>query len=86
LTTPVKAISPKVREINGTEGALSAPLLAGALVLASGVTVTAEAGSAKEAAMPPVTASTAEALVTGLAARETAADREAAGFRRPGDL
>jgi len=44
----------------------------------------ADAGRAKEATMPPETAITAEALAAGFAERETAAERDEAGFKRSG--
>ena len=89
LVTPVKPTSPKAGETSGACAAVGAGIArtlvaAGALVLACGVSVSAEAGRAKEATMPPETTSTAEAFAAGFAEREIAVDRDDAGFRRTG--
>ena len=44
----------------------------------------ADAGSEKDATMPPETANTAEALAAGFAEREIAAESDRAGFNRMG--
>jgi hypothetical protein len=82
-------MSPNAGETNGalaTEGAAIGRTSAATLPLGltCGAAVAAEAGSAKEATIPPETAITAEALAAGLAVREIAVDRDDAGFRRPG--
>jgi hypothetical protein len=89
LATPLNPTFPKDGETNGAcaaEGAASAsaPVTFGALALTAVVNGAADAGRAKEATMPPETASTAEALAAGFAVREIAADRDNAGLRRFG--
>ena len=89
LATPLKPISPYAGETSGAWAAEGAGIVrtsvaAGVLVLVGGVNVSAEAGRAKEATMPPETTITAEALAAGFADREIAVDRDEAGFKRPG--
>jgi len=89
LATPLKPMLPNAGEASGAwaadgAGIARTSVAAGVLVLACGVNVSAEAGRAKEATMPPETTITAEALAAGFADREIAVDRDEAGFKRPG--
>ena len=89
LSTPLKPMFPTAGGTNGAcaaDGAARAwtPTAADALAFTTTARVAAEAGRAKEAAMPPEMTSTAEALAAGFAEREIAVDRDEAGFRRPG--
>jgi len=88
LSTPLKPMFPNAGETSGAclaDGAATArtSVAAGALALAGVTNVAAEAGRAKEAAMPPETTITAEALAAGFAERETAVDSDETGFKRP---
>ena len=88
LTTPTKAIVPKV---SGTSGAWAADGFAtstagereratGAAAFTAPVSVAAEAGRAREATMAPEIAMTAEVLVAGAAVSEMADAKDDAGL------
>src|ERR1035437_4074295 len=85
LTTPVKPISPKVWGASGAwaaKGAATATATTratGAVFLSAGVA--AEAGRAREATMAPDMTNTADALLAGLAERETADEKEDAELK-----
>src|SRR5665647_1442421 len=88
LSTPLKPMFPNAGETSGAcaaDGAAMArtSVAAGALARAGVTSVAAEAGRANEAAMPPETTITAEALAAGFAEREMAVDRDETGFKRP---
>ena len=80
LTTPVKAMFPKVWGTKGAwaaEGAATVTASAtGAVVVALMMGVAAEAGRAREATMPPEMTITAEAFLAGKAVREMADEKE----------
>ena len=80
LTTPVKPIFPKLTGARGAwaaDGAATATATAratGAVFFNAGVA--AEAGRAREATMAPDITKTADALLAGLAERETAEEKK----------
>jgi hypothetical protein len=82
LTTPVKAIVPKVRGTKGAwaaEGAVTVTVSAsasGAMVLIWTIGVAAEAGSERVATIAPDITIMAEALPAGLAEREIADEKD----------